>query len=609
MLPAKGVLQYNGFAFGPYTETTSMKVRPQFDAAGRTVIYSLFTFGFKTVLTAPPGSANDAQVLAARQALTKSGGEFVYTGRGFADILINVGAVRDANWGPKPQELSFKPVGSDRACVLEWSLEVAVPDCPDAVFEGRVMELAYTVAFSRDAAGYSARTVSGYVKIPLTRPFPGSDRLTDSADAYRERLNPPIPEGYRRRWGPFKLDAAKTRLDFEFTDEEMGENVPPPGCVAATASHTVNSTVRGLTFWSSTLEATYTLEKGTDPAVALRAFFALLKSRQLHLADGLNRRPAAGAKIAESQSIVPVAFTMAQPDVYGPVVVKVSLTYTFAGSREAVLGHSGLWRPVPGSDWKKWSASLADGVHHPRGSARMTFAPGDDRLTDLCGPAAGGPLLPATTDLPQGELPNKPGDDVRGRLDIERPAFADLVSKAFPKPKKESSWVSYENQIYVEHDSGTVPLRILPGAALDAANDAMSKAKDFAGAVWDSLTGGPPAVTPDDVGRAVGGILQNDSSPVVAAVQRRARAFCYVYLRGRATRAGFEIPVPRLLDIDGITPTPCNRLDAGEGYTQTVGFAAGDTPLYKAQWNLRYFMDVTPTKFPTPPNPLLSGDA
>ena len=503
--------------------------------------------------------------------------------------------------------------------MLEWSLEVAVPDCPDAVFEGKICELAYSVTFSRDEAGYSSRTLAGHIRIALTRQRQGSDKFADSADAYREKLNPPIPEGYRRKWGPFKLDEAKTRLDFEFTDEEMPANVPPPGVISATASHSVSSSVKGLRSWTSTLTASYTLEKNADPVEAVRAFLALLRSRVARLAAALTREPAGDA----SKSLIAVAFTMSEPEVYEATQVNLSLTYIFTGGLATVLGNSGLWLPVPGSDWKKWSASLADGFHHPRASARLTFTPGDDRLVDLCDPAEAKDLLPATTDLTQAQLPNGPGDDIRTNLEIAKPQFADLISRTFPKPKQASSWVAYECQIYVEMDSGTVPLRTLPAAPLTAKSDLMSKADDFSGRSWDAELGTLPKDVPADTKPTpapttpspllVGGRLDNTpaptggKSPPVAAVQRRVAPFCYVYLRGRATRAGFQIPIPSLLDIDGVTPVPANRLDAGEGYTQTVAFDAGGSPLYNARWNLRYFLPTTPTKMPTPPNPLLDA--
>lgn len=623
MLPTVGQLVYNGFAFGPYTETTSMKVSPKRDSSGRTVLYNVYRFTFRTFLKNVSNSRNDPLVIAARRALTKSGADFTYTGRGFGDIRVNQGAVRDVAWGPWPQELAFKPVGADQTCTLEWSLEVAVPDCADAAYSGRVMEFAYSVTFDRDAAGYSTRSIAGHLTIPQTRIAPGRNDLAESADDYRELVDAPVPVGYRRKWGSFRLDESKTRLDFTFSDEEMHENIPPPGVIEAHARHRLGSTKPGLLFWTGTLSAEYTLEKKADPAVCLRAFFTLLNARITFLGANLKFADQKG-DAKPGQSIIPVACDFEEPEIYGPRKVNISLSYSFGGPLGAALGLAGLWRPVPGSDWGKWSASLEGGFHHVRAGARLTFAAGDDRLVDLCGPAP--VALVATTDLPQAQLPYGPNDAQRERQLIGKALFTQMVQTAFPPPQRETSWVSYECEVFVEMESGTIPLRLLPAGPLTETTDLVSGRADFAGPAGNDALSGELA-TEEWVGTVTasasdfkatpgtlsgGGVLDAEiapgQNPPSARVQRRTRPLVYVYLRGRAVRAGYEVPVPRLTDIDGQEPVPANRLDCGEGYTSSVVFAAGGVPLYKARWNLRYLLPAVPNRLPVPPNPLLGAD-
>jgi hypothetical protein len=72
-------------------------------------------------------------------------------------------------------------------------------------------------------------------------------------------------------------------------------------------------------------------------------------------------------------------------------------------------------------------------------------------------------------------------------------------------------------------------------------------------------------------------------------------------------RAGFAIPCPELIDVEGVVPRKDNRLDMGEGFAcGVVGNAA--VPVYGARWNLRYFLEKIPARPITPPpNPMLAA--
>lgn len=63
---------------------------------------------------------------------------------------------------------------------------------------------------------------------------------------------------------------------------------------------------------------------------------------------------------------------------------------------------------------------------------------------------------------------------------------------------------------------------------------------------------------------------QSDSKGGTLDGSRRARPAAWVYLRGRAARAGFEIPAPRLVNIGKVEVIPSNRADKANADMQRV---------------------------------------
>ena len=207
------------------TVTTGISVVPEYDAAGRTVVHNTYTWTIETYLT---GTATDAAVRAAVQQLTKPAYPFRYTNRGLG-VVVNIGSVRDVVWGPKPISCDVVPLGAGNGVKLVWKVAARIPDCADAVYSFAMAEWNYTIQYSIDATGYSRRTHTGFVRIPVTRTSPSSRSIPDSADAYRERINPPLPRGFRRIPGEFTLSMDKARLDFSIVDEQLPPNILPPG--------------------------------------------------------------------------------------------------------------------------------------------------------------------------------------------------------------------------------------------------------------------------------------------------------------------------------------------------------------------------------------------
>ena len=619
-LSPQGLVSYNGFTFPVETETLGVRITPVPDATGRTVKYTTFGITLRTILV---GTTTDSNVLAARRLLTKFGAAFRYEDKGLGGLTINVGTAKDVVWGPKPQELSFKPIAGKNACELVWRVDVAIPDCADAQFDGQPMELAYTVTFAVDYAGYTTRTITGHVQVPVHRMGKDGVYLTDSVDRYRETIVFPLLYGpWKRTFGPWVISPDRTRLDFSVIDTEQGVNAPPPWVVDIKASHSVSTMNRGFGMWVTTISAEYELAKDApDSLWPLKHFLTVLVKQRKDAAvppgTGQLSPPlptiglgavAGGAALSPlpppppipfpvdpggkpeemPKDVIPISFAMNEPEIYGRRKASFSISFSHSCGLKQILRYNGLWRPV-GGDWSVWSASLAGSAFHPRGYARLEFRADEDQITSLC-------RAPSTSLVGTRQPQRFPGD---GR------GIGELIGSAFPAPTKDLSWIHYEQEIYIETDSGAVPIRLLPDAALTGKDDVFGSSPDVAGRLTPDAMAGIEAAASPYIPGASQSRLENN---ITEQATRRVKPQVVLYLRGKAVRANFQIPAPRLTNIEGIRPIPANRADRGEGFTQKAAFAGPAYPIWRASWNLRYFLPELPKNpIPLPPNPLLGG--
>jgi hypothetical protein len=535
----------------------------------------------------------------ARQALTQDGAVFVYTGRGLGDLNINTGTVRDVRWGPKPQVLAFKPTNGG-ATQIDWSVELCLPTCGDARFQNSPLEFLYSIAFNLQD-GFLTRVISGHLTIPMTRRFPRDTGLSESVDDYWDDIPPPEVPGFRRRYTR-SIDEAKTTLSFTITDEEMGMNIPPQGCVNASFSTSTQSTQMGLLRWTATFNGNYELAKDGEPWMATEAFFETVRAKIANMATVVNAADGGpGWPGNASSAIVPIAATFAEPNAYARLRQCVfGLGVQFTCPVRFILAASGCWTPMPGSNWRLWVASLNASALSPTGNAGIAFDVGDDKLVSLCAPQK--PGVTTKNDITPESLPFGP-NAYRGAPPTKAASFAQMVSRTFKPPAAENSWIDYRTSLFLEVDSGTVLLRLLPKYALDATSDIFGSVSDIAGQAWDAVSGYLPTAP-----RLGGNQLDNDPNNPRAKAQRRVAPAVYVYLRGEAKRAGYHIPPPRLINVNGVRAVPANRLDRGEGFEHGAMFNAGTTPIFYARWNFRYMLPALPKgQLPIPPNPF-SGE-
>jgi hypothetical protein len=558
----------------------------------------VYSITMRTIISG--NGPTDAVVKDAIAKLTHPAGKLTYTGRGFGDFTVdNGGVLKDVMWGPIPQVVSLRPMGGKRACELTWSVEFALPTCRAVRIDGKVMEYNYRLTFDVDRLGITKRTYSGYLKIPGYRSGPDDLRIRDSADSWRERIVPaPIP-GFRRIPGTFELDEAKTTLRFTITDEEMGANIPPPGVIQARASHSyASSTKVGMQSFSGTISADYTLSRSTDVIVAQNAFWALCRARQAEILRGRDLR-----------TIIPLTFSSSEPDLYAAALaVSFSLTYSISAPLEVILQAGGLGRPIPGSNWRRWLMSMGDTLG-PRGNAGVIFNPGHDKIIDLCHDQR------STSTLQAGAGP-------------QFQTLRTLPVSPFPSPTPNTSWLDYRNRLRIEADSGVSTLKTLPTSIRELRGDPASKgAFPFKGhsskptpsgvvrtlatfgastagvMLGSAITGSKSTSSTSELLKGGGRLESGIPETANTHAQKRVSDTIYLLMEGRALRAGYEIPVPQIVEIGGIKPIPCNRLDRGEGFAQEIIGNVG-VPLYAAQWRIRLLLPELPKSIPTPPNPL-----
>lgn len=607
---------YNGFTFPEPVHTTNIRIEPVLSRDRRTVLYNRWVIGLHFEIIAI-GGTTDAAFVAALQALSHPGGVFMYQGRGLGNPSVNVGNTRDMMYGPVPKVVNTKILGAGKAIGVDWEIEFHVSNCAGATNPFGVMEFEMRLSHAVNDAGYSSRTYSGSLRVVNNRVTPGSRRVINSADAYRELIVTPVPTGFRRRFQPWNLSSDLSGLEFGWTDSELPVNLPP-GIVDATLSDSIGSSGGGLSQWSGTISGTYRMERGFNTLTAASAFFDLVYS----ILSDRNRRmgilniparprnpfgarpslPTGGGRLendAVKAGVTPTGFSMSHPNRYGEPQASFTFSYTMRCSLANLIAATGMYMPLD-NDWRLWSASVANGSHHPYGGARLTWLPQDDYgIVDACGTLPG-TLTGGTGGFFPPPIPVPPGSQLPPEGPINE-QVQELVRGTFPPPAFNDSWVSFDNEIFVEADTGILHVKKLPvstpqlESGVFGANGLVTPAGD-ANSLNDLRKFAPPWFI-------VGGGGQLENTNVSKGIMRRTAESLVIYLRGSAVRSTYPISPPRLVSINGIECVADSRPDRGEGFG--IGIRANAVnSLYFAYWNLRYVLpSVPPGPLPVPPNP------
>jgi hypothetical protein len=539
-------VSYNGYQFSVYHRVVGLEARNVYDSAGRTVTHKVVRIQISDRVH---DSANrtDNSLRTIRRFLETPGGRFVFEDKGWGPFSFN-GDTKDLIWGPKPQVLSWRDVGDGRSAEFTWSVEVATLDAGGEQ-QKSIMEFNYTLAYSRDSSGYTARTYSGFLRIPQTRTSVNARALTDTADNYLEKIMPPLVPGFRRTTVDRTLSEDKCRLQFTVRDEEMDENVPPEYCIRAHAEHSVESDDSNLRKWGGTFSANYELQKGVPRSLGALLFTQLVRSRLSEAKKFIK----GDAKGKGAQVIIPRQFSMREPEIYGKNSSAFSFRYSYVTDVGSILGASGLWLPAPGSDWKKWSTSISKALD-ARGLAALKFLPTDDAIIDL---AAGQP-------------PRVPSAGGGGKLNLQPEGLDEFLANIGFNPNDvtpSKSWLDYANTIRVEILDEVSELKKLPQAAPQQNAGNTSNLKAAAANLFK---------IPYAAAGAAGRVFQLRAAPTIV-----------VTMTGNALRANHPIAPPELEDFGGLKPVAAGLPQ--NGFRQGVVANYG-VPINAASWSLRYLL-------------------
>lgn len=585
MLPTYGNIRYGNLALnGPDVRTTKFSAEPEMDPSGRGRMFTRYRIGASITITGEP---TDDAVQKARETLNTPGLTFVYADRGFGEVRAD--GKSDVLWGPKCRVVNITPLGGGNACQLDWEAEVAI-GCEDAVLTtnsglsvGAIHSWTYTASFEIDSAGYTTRRIAVEIKVPGGRRNSnrGSRELKHTADEYRRLLAPPGIPGFRRTYPGWTIDAAKTTCTGEIVDEEMGVNFPPEWVAEFEANHEVGSMNQGLSMWSATINAKYELIKDCPKPTseAVRHFIGVVvKDRVLGVANKLGKT---------KSTIVPISLRMREPEIAGRRKAEFSFTFSYTRQLKEIMNATGLWRPVPHSNWAIWAHSMQSGPANPFGYAGLQIKVDDDSIVDACGGSVPGlfrtrPKVPRPSD----------GPSVIGGGTVT--PWDEDIKTWFPEPTPESSWLHYNVWYWLEVDSGTLPVKTLPKKKIPPPKTLIPHPQAPPGS--NVYVNPLPNLVPPKGGKEGGRLEAQLRKPLV-----------YMFIRGQAARYGFPIPIPEVDTVNGVEPVMATRLDHGEGFGQGIVYAAGGAPIYGATWNLRYLLPELPEGWfpPTPPNPIL----
>lgn len=543
-----GVVSYNGYTFGPET-VTKVHGRPVPSEDSRTVKVVEWTLDVTGYITSVVPATTDAEILAIRHTMLKSGGELHYNGpgRGFGGVDVNDGrGVWDSAWGPHPLYFEYSAVGAQFAGLCRFGIRWQQPECSDSVFRGRPMSVVWDVSFDVTPDGLTRQTVAGFVEVPITRNGIDNRIPPDQCDRYRESFAYPPNPGFRRVANTWKDSSDRRKLTFTIVDEELVA-APPDGAVKFEVSQSVDGDLStGFRMWPVTLQAAVTVPKQYPKSKALDCFKIVMKDR---LSKTRKRW-------------LPLRLNLTESSIFESLISTFSFTYKLLGTKlRDVVGQSGLWTQVAGTNGNSWAASMALNFG-PRGVSGLVFNGQADAIVDLCGSGNTGLATQGSAATLTSVAPSDPTD-------------------SFPTTSFDPSetYLTYDLRVKFESNAHIARHRPLgsrptpnPGPSFPADSTDVNATAGAVGAFQTDLPGGAP-----DLLQFVG------SSPEVRVV-----------LYGTCSRMGLAPTKPSLVSVGGV-PTVLSK----ETWDQCTISLAGGVAIVKADFEFVYLL-VSPPSGPLP---------
>lgn len=547
-LAATGTLSYNDVEFtGAYH--VSAEVQCVLDDAGRHVIAHRIMITVETIIA---DDDTDGELETIRFKMGQSGRVLIFKNKGFGDdLVINKGRVRDIDNGPKPEVMSWTPVGNNRAAEVVWRVTVVIPPCKYARYRG-IKQLTWGAQWSIDRIGDTTRILSGAIEIVgrgYVSDVGGRAHAITSADQYRDWFAPRPIRGFTREQ-TWTMAPSKDRIEFSITDTQVPSRNPYPEHVPVIdAKHRVGwRKGRNQLRLNNVLTATITPKHGMSGSLAWTIFATLVGQR---------------ADIARRKKMHPFLVALdIEEDIFGREH-SFRAGWYFLSSIDQILKSdliktTGLWRPI-GTSWDKWAMSLSDSQFHNRGHAKLFDRPADDIVVDLC---TGQSVV----------SPNNAKFD-RYISPVER--VKKLKNR---KPDPKYSWFEYDHM--------AIPYRDTPTTRQPHLQDPENTSKG--GFNFDRH--GIPLSDSASYGQETGSHIPDTISV------GGAPSYSVTYV-GRAMRAGHKIPRPYVETIGNQPATEISNQFAQYEVANYFGVR-----VYAARWAISYVLPSSPGRVPVPIN-------
>ena len=532
------LLTYNGYQFNEYSHIT-VNATMQPDDANRTILYHRYKIRVETTIYAEEdetqGQAGE-HFDRIKDRLTKQGKVLEIHHRGFGvDFLVNATATgkRDVAFGPKPMIVTWDPIGEVNAVEVVWECEVCISACNR--WTG-VMAINYSVVYRIDQAGYTTRTISGYLEIAMTRV---GTRIPDSADRYRDKIiMPHLPSFTRETTWALSLD--KRRADFAIVDSEIrSPNAFPVGVINIRGNHLAQWGRRRAAEISQNIRVSIELAQGQPRSRAIEIFRTIVAVRTQYAA-------ARGTIFLEN--------LFCDEELYGNTFnLGVSYRFLVQPSDSVMTALTGFFeaaaigQPLPLNTWQQWQASIANLQSH-RGSAQLNHDIRQDEIIDLCSSNFESVPIDMQRYIPPVPRRIPP-------LQNQRPA----PNKSFIEFK---TWIGFDDDVNttVQVSMGPDDLR-LSGNKFDPTK--------------------PDAALGD-----------KDTSAQIERYVETQAGRVEITWKGYAERVGYPIQRPDKIQMGQYR---FKRIGKAQFLQHFEGNVLGQ-PVYKAAWNQRYVLVDRPTK-------------
>lgn len=567
-----GLLVYNTVVF-PNVISARVVTRQVPDTAGRHTKYLQHNLTVETIfhdgqtdagldtdaddaVTAPDEGITTLDTLAdgwqaLRRKLSARGGTLKFNQKGFGETFQINTDLLSVDYGPVPEVLIWEPRGDNKAVRVVWQVEVTVVDC-DVIVSARgadrLAELNYSISFDIDETGLTRRTIAGLMEIPAVASGPAGTAagfaISNTVDRFRTRLKAQVPLGFSRqqRWD---ISPDKRTATFSITDtEEPSDNPYFPGVIRPRLTYRMSSTNLSFAQWDCSLSGSIEVAAGQPRWLAWAAFLTVLDSKRR---EALNAIVKTGSQ-DDYQFQGGLVFFRGmdfEEEIFGRTS-SFSVRWLLHASLDNVLKSGGMWTPVTGPTWTGWRTSMTalNAAWSERGYAQMMHRPSDDAIVAYCDGA------PQSVNI---------NADRRFRS-LDR-SYLLLTSEC---PKKENSWMVFQNDVRLVQDpSTTYHRRITPS-------------KDYSN---------PRYPQPADPGYSLS--AYSDVQPPIE--HKRTQSTYHVVMEGWAMRACYTIPDIVLLSYGGKKCLP----EGPQVQTQKL-LAHFDVDVYVARWRKSYILEGTP---------------